>query len=93
MKISAWDSLRHVWQPALLGTIPSVALIGVWKYFAPPRSWVELFGVVAAAGATTVLCSWFLSMDAVERRRLLSVLTRGRRQPAPQAAETTIPVQ
>jgi hypothetical protein len=93
MKISAWDSLRDVWRPALLGTLPSVALIGAWKYVAPPASWAGLFGVVAAAGATTVLCGWFLGMDAVEHRRLLSVFRRGRRQPARPRAEFTAPVQ
>jgi O-antigen/teichoic acid export membrane protein len=93
MKISAWDSLRDVWRPALLGTLPSVVLIGVWKYLAPPASWAALFGVVAAAGATTVLCSWFLGMDAVEHRRLLSVFRRGRRRPAVQTVEIVTPAQ
>ena len=93
MKISAWDSLRNVWLPALLSTLPSVALIGAWKYFAPPASWAGLFGVVAAAGATTVLCSWFLGMDAVEHQRLLSVFRRGRPRPAAQTAEVIAPVQ
>ena len=49
MKISAWDSLRNVWRPALLGTMPGVALIVAWKYLAPPASWAGLFAVVAAA--------------------------------------------
>ena len=93
MKISAWDSLRRVWRPALLSTVPSVALLGLWEHFAPPASWTGLFAVVAAVGATTILGSWFLGMDAVERRRLLSVLRRGKRQPAAQTAEMTVPAQ
>jgi O-antigen/teichoic acid export membrane protein len=93
MKISAWESLRRVWRPALLSTVPSVALIGLWEHFAPPASWTGLFAVVAAVGATTVLGGWFLGMDAVERRRLLSVLRRGKRQPAAQTAEVTVPAQ
>jgi O-antigen/teichoic acid export membrane protein len=92
MRISARDSLRHVWWPALLGTAPSVALIGVWKYFVPPHSWAGLFAVVGAAGATTLVFAWFLSMDAVEHRRLLSVLRRGRSQPVAQPIETQ-PIQ
>lgn len=80
MKISAWDSVRNVWQPALLGTVPGVALIAAWKYLAPPASWAGLFAVVAAAAGTTVLCGWFLSMDGEEHRRLLSVLRRNPKQ-------------
>ncbi len=93
MKISAWDSLRNVWWPALLGTVPSVALLGAWKYLAPPASWAGLFVVVAVAGVATVLCAWFLGMDAVEHQRLLSVFRRSRRQPAAQMAEVTTPAQ
>jgi O-antigen/teichoic acid export membrane protein len=93
MKISAWDSLRHVWWPALLGTAPGVALIVAWKYWAPPVSWAGLFSVVAAAAGTTILAGWFLSMDADEHRRLLSVLKRGRRPAAPQPAEFVAPTQ
>jgi len=95
MKISARDSLRNVWRPALLSTLPSVALIGMWKYLAPPASWTGLIAVVAAAGATTALCGWFLGMDAVEHQRLLSVFRRGGRPPAAQTVEitTTPPIQ
>jgi O-antigen/teichoic acid export membrane protein len=92
MKISAWDSIRHVWRPALLGTVPGVALIVAWKYLAPPASWAGLFGVVAAATGITVLCGWCLGMDRDEHRRLLSVL--GRRRPAAtQTTEAIAPVQ
>jgi len=95
MKISAWDSLRHIWWPALLSTLPSVALIGVWKYLAPPASWAGLFFVVAAAATTTMLCGWFLGMDTLEHQRLLSVFRRGRGRPTAQTAEitTAAPVQ
>ncbi len=93
MKISAWDSLRQVWWPALLGTVPSVILIGVWKYLAPPASWAELFGVVAVVAGATAFFGWFLSMDAVEHQRLLSVVRRRRRPSAPQTAEVAIPIQ
>jgi O-antigen/teichoic acid export membrane protein len=93
MKISAWDSIRRVWWPALLGTVPGVALIVAWKYVAPPASWAGLFGVVAAAAGITVLCGWFLGMDSDEHRRLLSVLRRGRRPPAAPTAATVTPMQ
>jgi O-antigen/teichoic acid export membrane protein len=93
MKISTWDSLRHVWWPALLGAAPGVAVIVIWKQVAPPASWAGLFSVVAATGATTVLCGWFLGMDAAEHQRLLSVFRRGGRRPAPQPAEIISPAQ
>jgi O-antigen/teichoic acid export membrane protein len=93
MKISASDSIRQVWWPALLGTVPGVALIVAWKCLAPPASWAGLFSVVAAAAGTTVLSGWFLGMDSDEHRRLLSVLRRGRRQAAGPIAEVTTPVQ
>ena len=93
MKISAWDSIRNVWRPALLGTMPGVALIVAWKYLTPPASWAGLFGVVTAAAGITVVCGWFLSMDRDEHRRLLSVLRRSRRPAAVPTATTIAPVQ
>jgi O-antigen/teichoic acid export membrane protein len=93
MSISWRDNLRQVWWPALLGTVPAVALIVVWKYLAPPGSWAGLFAVVGAAGAVTVLTSWCLSMDSVERRRLRSVLQRGRSRPLATEVEAVAPIQ
>ncbi|MCU0913178.1 MAG: oligosaccharide flippase family protein [Planctomycetes bacterium] len=93
MKIAARDSLRQVWWPALLGTIPSIVLIVVWQFLAPPDSWPALFAVVGAAGGTTVLCGWFLSMDRVERQRLRSVLKRRGRPPTAPMAEVVTPAQ
>jgi Na+-driven multidrug efflux pump len=93
MKISAADSIRHVWWPALLGTVPGVALIVAWKYLAPPASWAGLFGVVAAAAGTTALSGWFLGMDDDEHRRLLSVLRSGRHPAAVPTAATFTPMQ
>jgi uncharacterized membrane protein (DUF4010 family) len=93
MKISAWDNLRQVWWPALRGSVPAVALIGVWKYLAPPSSWAGLIAVVSAATGITVLSGWFLSMDKDEHRRLLSVLRRGRHQGGAPTVEVVAPVQ
>jgi O-antigen/teichoic acid export membrane protein len=93
MKISAWDSLRHVWWPALLGASPAVGLIAGWKYLAPPHSWAGLLSVVGAAAATTVVAGWCLSMDKLEHRRLLSVLKRRTSPVAAQSVEVVTPVQ
>jgi O-antigen/teichoic acid export membrane protein len=78
MKIPAWDSLTHVWWPALLGGLPSVAIVFAWKHFAPPDSWREIFAVVAVMGVATVVFAWFVSLDSGERQRLLQVLRRRR---------------
>lgn len=91
MKISAWDSIRHVWWPAILGGLPSVAIIALWRHLSPPDSWREILAVVAVAGAVTVIFSWFLSLDTTERRRLLRVFRRGRSKPV--AESVHVPAQ
>lgn len=91
MKISGWDSLRQVWWPALLGAVPGMVLIGVWKQLAPPASWAGLVAVVAATAGITVVSAWFLSMDKEEHRRLLSILRRNRGRAEGATAETVAP--
>ena len=78
MRISAWDNITHVWWPALLGTLPSVLLIATWNRVSPPDSWLGLLAVVGAVAVTTVVFSWFLSVESVERRRLLAGIGLGR---------------
>lgn len=82
MRISAWASIRHVWWPALLGGLPSVAIMVLWRYLSPPDSWREIFAVVGVTGAATAIVGWFVSLEAGERQRLLRVFRRGRRVPA-----------
>jgi O-antigen/teichoic acid export membrane protein len=91
MKISAWDSIRHVWWPAILGSVPSIAILILWKHLSPPDSWRELFAAVAVTGATTVVFSWFVSLENTERTRLLRVFCRGRAKLTVQSAQ--VPVQ
>jgi O-antigen/teichoic acid export membrane protein len=76
MKISALESVRRVWWPALLGCLPGVVLISVWKYVSPPDSWVEIFAVVFATIAVTLVSCWFLSLEAIERRRFVHIVLR-----------------
>ncbi|MBN1362674.1 MAG: oligosaccharide flippase family protein [Sedimentisphaerales bacterium] len=76
MKIRTWDTLRQVWWPALLGSVPGLAIIILWKYLAPPDSWLKLFGVVAATGIVTCVCAWFISLQSAERRMFLHVAGR-----------------
>lgn len=81
MSIRAWESIVHVWWPALLGTLPAVVLIVLWKYLSPPDSWLGLLAVICGVGATTLLASWRLSLKSAERRHLLSALRQGRGRP------------
>jgi hypothetical protein len=76
MKIPAWESLVHVWRPALLSAAPGILLIVIWKSLIPPTTWLGLFSVVAAAGGVTVVSAWIFGMNSLERQRLLSVLRR-----------------
>jgi O-antigen/teichoic acid export membrane protein len=73
-KISAAESIVSVWAPALLGTLPTVVLIIVWKHLRPPGSWAGLLAVVGVAAVVTVVSSWFLTLRQAERHRLLAVL-------------------
>jgi len=89
MKIAAWDSITHVWWPALLGGIPSVVIALAWKHVAPPDSWLEIFAAVGAMGTATVVFSWFVSLERTERQRLLQIL---RRRQKPAAENSKVPV-
>lgn len=76
MRISAHESIRRVWWPALLGTLPAVAMISIWKYLARPDSWLQIGGVVIAAIALTLVSGWFLSLEAIERKRFVHIALR-----------------
>jgi len=79
MRISLSQTVRSVWRPALLGSLPGVAVITMWKYVAAPNSWPELMAVVIAASLVTLVSGWFLSLEEVERRRFAHIALR--RQP------------
>jgi len=74
MHISLLESLHNVWWPALFGSLPTVAMIILWKYLAAPDSWLEIAGVIVAAAVLTSVSSWFLSMRKVERRRFVHIV-------------------
>ena len=76
MRISALESFRNVWQPALLGSLPAVAMICIWKYVAAPDSWLEIVGVVVAAMVLIVIGGWFLSLKEVEKKRFVKIALR-----------------
>lgn len=76
MRISISESVRHVWQPAMLGSLPVVAMIIVWKCLAPPDSWLEIGGVVSTAMVLTGVGGWFLSLTKVEQKRFSRIALR-----------------
>jgi O-antigen/teichoic acid export membrane protein len=76
MCISWLENLRHVWRPALLGSLPAAICIGLWKYLASPDSWPEIGAVVIVAALLTVAGGWFLTLTEVEQRRFVSMALR-----------------
>jgi O-antigen/teichoic acid export membrane protein len=76
MHISMLENIRNVWQPALLGSLPTVMMICVWKYAAAPDSWLEIVSVVVAAMILTITGGWFLSLKEVEQKRFIRIALR-----------------
>jgi hypothetical protein len=76
MHISWLENLRDVWRPALLGSLPAVVCISLWKYLAPPDSWLEIGGVVVSAALLTAAGGWFLTLTKVEQRRFVGMALR-----------------
>jgi O-antigen/teichoic acid export membrane protein len=76
MRISWLENLRNVWRPALLGSLPAAICIGLWKYLAPPDSWLEIAGVVVAAALLTAVGGWFLTLTEIEQRRFVGMALR-----------------
>ena len=74
MGISGRDSVRRVWWPALLGSLPPVVMIALWKCLYPPKYWFDLGMVVLSTVLLAFLSSWFLSFSELERKRFLSIL-------------------
>lgn len=73
MSISTLENIRSVWEPALLGSLPAVAMICIWKFVAAPDSWLEIVSVVIAAMVLTVIGGWFLSLKEVEKKRFIRI--------------------
>lgn len=77
MNISMRESILRIWWPALLGGIPAVIMITIWKYLSPPDSWSEILAVVVAATLLTLMASCFLSCTETERKRFFGILVPG----------------
>jgi len=70
MKISMRESIVRIWWPALLGSTPTVIVIGMWKYFHSPASWMNIAAVVVFSMALTCISAWCFSLTSRERERL-----------------------
>jgi len=74
MQITIRESIKQVWLPALLGSLPAVVMISIWRYLARPDSWLEIVSIVIAAAVLTFVSSWSFSFSGLERKRFLKVL-------------------
>jgi O-antigen/teichoic acid export membrane protein len=81
MSISARESISRVWRPAVLGSLPSVAIIALWKIASPPDSWSGIFQVVVAAAGATFAFGWLLGLESAEKERMMRILSFGRLKP------------
>ena len=73
MQISTLENIQNVWRPAILGSLPAVAMICIWKYTATPDSWIEIVSVVVSAMILTIIGGWFLSLKGIEKRRFIRI--------------------
>jgi O-antigen/teichoic acid export membrane protein len=76
MHISALENALKVWLPAVLGSLPAMTMIILWKCLDPPDSWLEIGGIVLGAAALTAVSGWFLSLTRVEQKRFARIALR-----------------
>jgi len=76
MHISTLENALKVWLPAVLGSLPAIIIILLWKCLAPPDSWLEIGGVVLTAATLTVVGGWFLSLTRLEQKRFIRMIRR-----------------
>jgi O-antigen/teichoic acid export membrane protein len=91
MKISMREIIVRIWWPALLGSMPTVITICIWKYFHSPASWMNIAAVVVSSMALTCISTWCFSLTSRERERLVKSLKfRWRRAPSINPGETPL---
>ena len=71
MHISASENVRRVWWPSVLGTLPTIIMICIWKYFYPPENWRNILMVILTAIMLTALSSWLFCISKLEQKRLV----------------------
>jgi prepilin signal peptidase PulO-like enzyme (type II secretory pathway) len=83
MRVSARETLREVWLPALRGTFLAVVALVAWNRLALPSSWIELVCGVGVVGVIAVVGAWFLSLSRSERARFKRLARIGSRVDLP----------
>lgn len=76
MHISTLENALKVWLPAVLGSLPAIVTIILWKYLAPPNSWLGIGGVGLAVAILTIVGGWFLSLTRLEQKRFARMIRR-----------------
>ena len=74
MNISIKDNLLNVWLPSLIGCLPSIALLFLWKFIFPPQNWNQIILVILFSGLFCLIGTWFFSMKSIERKRILRAI-------------------
>lgn len=74
--ISIKENIFQVWYPAFWGVCPAVVVIVLWKYLAPPDSWLKIAAVFMTTGVVTLVGSWILSLSKLEKMRFVLLLKR-----------------
>jgi len=74
LHLSILYSARKVLSPVLLGTLPTIAMIIVWKCLYPPTCWFHIGTVILSAALLTAVASWLFSFSELERQRFLKIL-------------------
>jgi O-antigen/teichoic acid export membrane protein len=72
--VSRRERWRRVFCPALLGSAPGIALLGVWSALRQLGSWVEMGILVGAVALVTSVVAWRLSLDPAERARVVGAV-------------------
>lgn len=91
MKISIRQTIVKIWQPAFVGSMPTVVTICIWKYFHSPQSWMSISAVVIFSIAITCTSAWCFSLTSQERERFInSMKFRWRRASSISPEETPL---
>ena len=78
MQITLKETMAKVALPALLGTLPAVAVIGIWKYAFAPTSWFQISSVIGVVAVVTAAGSWLFAVNNIEKQRLLRIVTKSK---------------
>ncbi len=80
MGIPLGQSIRESWLPAIFSAAPGIVVIVAAAWWLPVTTWLELIGVMLAAGMASAVAGWMFALRPIERARMLAVVrSRARR--------------